>query len=134
MRSGDGGALPTLGLVRRPEPIPTIEEVRDLLAESGITHVGVTTADVLGEARAALFERREAGLHAEMGFTYRDPERSTDPLRAVAGARSVIVAAKPYLTDDDPPRPDRPLPGRTPGSGATRGSTTTPRCARRCAR
>jgi epoxyqueuosine reductase len=92
--------------VRRPEPIPTIDEVRDLLAESGITHVGVTTADVLGEARAALFERREAGLHAEMGFTYRDPERSTDPLRAVADARSVIVAAKPYLTEDDPPAPD----------------------------
>jgi epoxyqueuosine reductase len=40
-----------------------------------------------------------------MGFTYRDPERSTDPLRAVAGARSVIVAAKPYLTEHDPPAP-----------------------------
>jgi epoxyqueuosine reductase len=95
--------------VRRPQPIPTIEEVRDLLAESGITHVGVTTADVLDDARSALFERREAGLHAEMGFTYRDPERSTDPLRAVPGARSVIVAAKPYLTEDDPSEPDRTL-------------------------
>jgi len=95
--------------VRRPEPIPTIEEVRDLLAESGITHVGVTTAEVLEEARAALFERREVGLHAEMGFTYRDPERSTDPQRAVPGARSVIVAAKPYLTEDDPARPDGAL-------------------------
>ena len=40
-----------------------------------------------------------------MGFTYRDPERSTDPIRSVAGARSVIVAAKPYLTDEDPPPP-----------------------------
>jgi epoxyqueuosine reductase len=40
-----------------------------------------------------------------MGFTYRDPDRSTDPTRAVAGARSVIVAARPYLTDVDPVRP-----------------------------
>ena len=66
----------------------------------------------------ALFERRAAGLHADMEFTYRDPERSTDPLRAVAGARSVIVAAQPYLTDRRPsgtarrcrpPRPGRPV-------------------------
>jgi epoxyqueuosine reductase len=91
--------------VRRPDPLPSIEEVRAHLAEHGITHVGVTSAEVLVEARAALFERRDAGLHADMGFTYRDPERSTDPLRAVAGARSVIVAAKPYLTEHDPPEP-----------------------------
>jgi epoxyqueuosine reductase len=91
--------------VRRPDPLPSIEEISASLGEHGVTHVGVTTAEVLVEARAALFERRDAGLHADMGFTYRDPERSTDPLRAVAGARSVIVAAKPYLTDHDPPTP-----------------------------
>lgn len=79
--------------------------MRAHLAEHGITHVGVTTAEVLVEARDALFRRRAAGLHADMGFTYRDPERSTDPVRSVAGARSVIVAAKPYLTDEDPPSP-----------------------------
>jgi epoxyqueuosine reductase len=92
-------------VVRHPEPLPSIDEVRTRLAEHGISHVGVTTAEVLVEARAALFERRDAGLHGDMGFTYRNPERSTDPLRAVAGARSVIVAARPYLTDHDPPDP-----------------------------
>ena len=91
--------------MRRPEPLPTIADVRSLLADDGITHVGVTSADVLAGARAELFRRREMGLHGEMEFTYRDPERSTDPRRAVEGARSIIVAAKPYLTDDDPPRP-----------------------------
>ncbi len=93
-------------LVRRPDPLPSIDDVRSQLTDDGITHVGVTTADVLAEARVELFRRRDAGLHGDMGFTYRDPERSTDPLRAVEGARSVIVAAKPYLTDDDPPHPD----------------------------
>jgi epoxyqueuosine reductase len=91
--------------VRRPDPLPTIDEIRGQLGEAGITHVGVTTAEVLVETREALFERRAAGLHADMGFTYRDPERSTDPVRSVAGARSVIVAAKPYLTDEEPPSP-----------------------------
>jgi epoxyqueuosine reductase len=91
--------------VRRPEPLPTFADVRAQLVDMGVTHVGVTSAEVLSEARAALFARREAGLHAGMGFTYRDPERSTDPERSVAGAQSIIVAAKPYLTDDDPPPP-----------------------------
>jgi epoxyqueuosine reductase len=94
--------------VRRPEPLPSIDDVRAQLAEGGITHVGVTSADILVETRAELFRRRDAGLHGEMGFTYRDPERSTDPLRAVRGARSIIVAAKPYLTDHDPPHPGEP--------------------------
>ena len=96
--------------MRRPDPLPSIEDVRSDLAEHGITHVGVTTAEVLLEARAALFERRDAGLHGEMGFTYRDPQRSTDPLRSVVDAQSVIVAAKPYLTDEDPLAP-------APGAG-----------------
>jgi epoxyqueuosine reductase len=91
--------------VRRPEPLPSIDGIRADLAEHGITHVGVTTADVLAEARAALLDRRERGLDGGMGFTYRNPERSTDPLRSVAGARSVIVAARPYLTDTDPTAP-----------------------------
>lgn len=91
--------------VRRPEPLPSIEEIRSTLATAGITHVGVANADVLTTARQALFERRTAGLHGDMGFTYRNPERSTDPMRAVPGARSVIVAARPYLTDDEPPVP-----------------------------
>jgi epoxyqueuosine reductase len=92
--------------VRRPDPLPSIDEVRSMLAEHGVTHVGVTSAEVLTEARAALHERRAAGLHGGMGFTYRNPDRSTDPVRAVADARSVIVAARPYLTRNDPPRPE----------------------------
>jgi len=91
--------------VRRPEPLPSIDDVRAQLAEHGITHVGVTTAEVLDAARRALHERRDEGLDGGMAFTYRDPDRSTDPRRAVEGARSVIVVARPYLTEVDPQRP-----------------------------
>jgi epoxyqueuosine reductase len=85
--------------------LPSIDDIRAQLAEAGIDHVGVTSTDVLGDTRDELFRRRDAGLHGGMGFTYRDPERSTDPRRAVVGARSIIVAAKPYLTAHDPAHP-----------------------------
>jgi epoxyqueuosine reductase len=91
--------------VRRTEPLPTIEQIRLDLAEYGIHHVGVASADVLTEARAAIHSRIDAGLHDGMGFTFRNPERSTDPDRAVRGARSVIVAARSYLTDREPDHP-----------------------------
>jgi epoxyqueuosine reductase len=47
-----------------------------------------------------------------MGFTYRNPDRSTDPARAVAGARSVLVGARSYLADDEPDRPTDGVPAR----------------------
>ena len=94
--------------MRRPDPLPTWEELGALAAEHGITRLGVAPATVLEPTRVELHRRRDAGLHAGMGFTYRDPDRATDPDRAVAGARSVVVGARPYLADDEPPRPTGP--------------------------
>ena len=91
--------------MRRPQPLPTWEEITEIAAEHGIAHLGVAPADVLERARAALLTRKEAGLHADMGFTYRNPERSTDPQRAVEHARSIIVVARPYRAVDEPDRP-----------------------------
>lgn len=91
--------------MRRPLALPTWTEVTELAAQHGIEHLGVAPASVLERARTALTERKAAGLHAGMGFTYRNPERSTDPLRAVPGARSIIVAARPYRADHEPQRP-----------------------------
>ncbi len=94
--------------MRRPSPLPTWDEIEAIAAEHGIERLGVAPADVLERARTALFERRDAGLHADMGFTYRNPERSTDPQRAVEQARSIIVAARPYRAVDEPERPPGP--------------------------
>lgn len=92
---------------------PTIEEVRSILKEHGIDRVGVTTAEVLSEARLAIVSRKARGLHDGMAFTYRNPERSTDPRRAVEHARSIIVAARPYLSERDPePAPSTVVPAR----------------------
>ena len=83
-----------------PVRVPELAELRGIASAHGITHVGVAPATVLQRARDALTERRDAGLHDGMGFTYRNPERSTDPAQAVKGARSVIVGARPYLLPD----------------------------------
>jgi epoxyqueuosine reductase len=91
--------------VRRPDPLPTWEEIADLASADGVTHHGVAPADVLERARTALVERKAQGLDAGMAFTYRNPERSTDPQRAVEGARSILVFAKPYLAEHEPDRP-----------------------------
>ncbi|MGD9702118.1 MAG: tRNA epoxyqueuosine(34) reductase QueG [Acidimicrobiia bacterium] len=85
-------------------------EVADLLdvgRANGLEALGIASAATLDRARAALFERRERGLHADMAFTYRNPERSTEPSAAVRDARSVIVGARSYLRDE-PERPTEP--------------------------
>jgi epoxyqueuosine reductase len=94
--------------VRHHLPLPAFEELADVARQHGIEHLGVAPADVLTRARDALHQRKAAGLHAGMDFTYRNPDRSTDPGRAVEGARSVIVGARPYLADAVPARPAGP--------------------------
>lgn len=91
--------------MRRPLELPTLDELRALAAEQGIDRLGVAPATVMERARQALYERRERGLAAGMAFTYHKPDRSTDPTRAVPRARSVLVGARSYLADEEPPRP-----------------------------
>jgi epoxyqueuosine reductase len=69
--------------------------------------VGIAPAAPFLRARRAIEERKAAGLHAGMAFTYKNPVRSTDPAAAVRGARSVVVGARRYL-EPEPPEPDRP--------------------------
>lgn len=79
--------------------LPTLDELRAIAGRHGIEHLGVAPATVMDRARRILLERRAAGLHDDMQFTYRNPERSTDPQQTVAGAKSIIVAARSYLVD-----------------------------------
>ena len=66
-----------------------------------------------------------------MGFTYRNPVRSTDPQQAVAGAKSIIAAARPYRFRDEPERP-----AGAPGAGRPLrlGRPLRPAARRACAR
>jgi epoxyqueuosine reductase len=70
----------------------------------GLDAVAITSAEPFADTLATLRSRKAEGLHGGMAFTYRNPERSTDPSRSVANARSLIVAARAYdRTAPDPP-------------------------------
>ena len=92
-------------MVRPVDPLPTWDEVAAIAERHSIARIGVAGADLLERARTELHRRKAAGLHADMGFTYRNPDRSTDPQRAVAGAKSIIAAARPYRAQFEPERP-----------------------------
>lgn len=93
-------------IVRRSDPLPETlgpadrARLDEIAGAHGLTHTGVAPATFMERARRELIRRREQGLHDGMQFTYKNPERSTDPARAVPGARAVYVAARPYLLDE----------------------------------
>lgn len=91
-----------------------VDALASIAAPFGISRIGVAPADVLTRARGELLRRRSLGLHDGMQFTYKNPERSTDPQSAVRGARAVLVGARPYLAADRPDddAPDEMVPAR----------------------
>ena len=81
---------------------PLTERVCQAVLAAGIDAVGVAPAEPFDSTRRDLIERRASGLHGGMQFTYRNPERSTDPGRVVPGAVSLVVGALWYLRAEDP--------------------------------
>ncbi len=82
------------------------EEVIAVGVAAGLDAVGVAPAEPFESTRNTLLARREQGLHGGMAFTYRNPDRSTDPGRTVDGAQSLVVGALGYRNSASP-APDR---------------------------
>lgn len=99
-----------------PEPIAA-EELLALGRAAGLSAAGVAPAEPFERARRTLEERKAAGLHAGMAFTYRNPARSTTPTGLVAGARAIVVGALRYAGRARPGRPGA-APGPPRGSVA----------------
>jgi epoxyqueuosine reductase len=72
------------------------DHLRAVGREAGLDALGFAAAEVFTSTREDLRNRKAAGLHGGMQFTYRDPERSTDPRRILPGARSLVVGARSY--------------------------------------
>ncbi|MEY2886145.1 MAG: hypothetical protein RJB40_1000, partial [Actinomycetota bacterium] len=66
------------------------EQLRALGLANGIDRVGVAPADIMQRARETLHSRKSVGLHDTMQFTYRNPDRSTNPAAAVPNAKAMI--------------------------------------------
>lgn len=90
-------------------------EVREVGLAAGLVAVGVARAEPFDDVRVILEQRRDAGLSADMQFTYRNPARSADPTRALDGARSLVVGAWPY-----PAGPVATAPGGPPSPPTAR--------------
>jgi epoxyqueuosine reductase len=96
-----------------PLPPSYADELRAVGLDAGLHRVGVASAEPFASTLADLLERRDRGLHADMQFTYRNPARSTDPGRTLAGVQSLVVGARAYA----PP----------PGAGGAAEAATTGR-------
>lgn len=73
-----------------------VEELSEVGRGAGLDVVGVAATEPFREARAAIEARKLAGQHAGMQFTFRAPERSTDPGRALPDAAALVVGARGY--------------------------------------
>ncbi len=88
-----------------------VAELVEIGHSHGLAAVAVAPAGVFSETREVLVDRKRRGLHGGMQFTYRNPDRSTDPDRILAGARSLVVGAWSYHDGGDAaalPRPSGP--------------------------
>ncbi len=78
-------------------------ELRRRGEEVGLAAVGIAPAAPMEATRRVIEERKAAGLSGGMQFTYRNPARSTDPGRILAGAAALVVGAWPYGEGFRPP-------------------------------
>jgi len=85
-----------------------LAEVRAAGLDAGLDAVGVAPADRFTATRRHLEERKAAGLHGGMHFTFGNPDRATNPLASLPGARSIVVGALSYRRATVPPVPGRP--------------------------
>jgi epoxyqueuosine reductase len=84
-----------------------VDELAAIGRDGGLDAVGVAPAEPFVSTRRDLEDRRAAGLHGGMSFTYRNPARSTDPRATVPDARALVVGARAYGASE-PTRPAVP--------------------------
>ncbi len=89
-----------MGATPRPEELAA--ELVGVGRTAGLDAVGIAGAEPFEGARRILEERKAQGYHGGMQFTYRNPARSTEPERALEGARSLVVGARRYLRRPPP--------------------------------
>ncbi|GAC1531571.1 MAG: tRNA epoxyqueuosine(34) reductase QueG [Acidimicrobiales bacterium] len=83
--------------ISRHAPARLTATVLSALEGAGIDSCGVAAVEIFHSTRRDLEDRKAAGLHGEMSFTYRNPSRSTDPARILQGARRLVVGAHSYV-------------------------------------
>jgi len=83
------------------------QQLEEVGLDAGLCAVGVTNAEPFLDTLRDLEQRKAAGLHGGIQFTYRNPRRSTDPSATMPAAKSLVVGALDYSA----PTPERPANG-----------------------
>ena len=65
--------------------------------EYGLDRVGVCSADPFADTRLVIRSRKTEGLSARLGFTFTDPDVSTDIRRSFPWAERLVVGIRAYL-------------------------------------
>ena len=73
-------------------------KLKDLAAAGGLQTIGVCSAEPFVDVAFNLVERKAAGLHGKLGFTYSGPEVSTDIRRTYPWAERLVVGL--HLRDE----------------------------------
>ena len=111
-RGGGAGTKPGSAVT---DPGRIAAELRRIGRQAGLDVVAICDASPFHDTRQVLHERAAQGWSAGMQFTYRNPERSTDPGASLPGAAAIVVGARRYerRLDAGADR-HRPPPARRP--------------------
>jgi epoxyqueuosine reductase len=90
------------------------DELRRIGRQAGLDSVGICDAGPFTHTKLQIQARKEAGESAGMQFTFRNPERSTNPQVTMPGARALFVGARRYIRR----RPDSQVGAAEAGSVA----------------
>ncbi len=74
------------------------KEIKKKALEIGFTKIGIVPAEALMEEHAHLKDWLERGLHGDMAWMEREPEKRSDPRLLFSKAKTVIVVAHNYFT------------------------------------
>ncbi|MBD3403467.1 tRNA epoxyqueuosine(34) reductase QueG [candidate division GN15 bacterium] len=78
----------------------TAADIKRLAKEAGFDLCGITTPEVIPEAKEAYERWLAEQHHGELAYMARDTQRRTDPTRLLPGVRSIICLALNYYHPD----------------------------------
>ncbi|MCB2229559.1 tRNA epoxyqueuosine(34) reductase QueG [bacterium] len=82
------------------------EHVKQLARDAGFDLCGITTPEIIPDARAAYERWLANSYHGELDYMARDTGRRTDPSKLMPGIRSIIMLAMNYYQPDSETIPD----------------------------
>jgi len=85
----------------------TKHTIKKYAHEAGFDLCGITSADIIPEAKDHFLKWLQHGNHATMSWLEKDTDRRTNPRKVLPGAQSVIMLAVNYYSTDLPESKER---------------------------